>query len=286
MLMETPRVLFPRCYVLGSRYFPIFWLGTEPPIMVEGGVSGVIPRVLEQMKAFSLSPPHQVILLHEHPDHVSGLPLLKAQWPYVEALASPEASRFLSQEKAIEKTMQSYKETDRFFTKVLMEQGEGEEARWDDFPPPEPVRAESLPPGIHIIPTPGHSPGSMALFWEKEGALFASDSVGYFSSKGPHFPLFFQDFQLYINAIERLRELQPKFLVLGHLQYFTEEEADKAFQRALDDAFRLREKAKKLGEDGLKEVFSDIYRDELAIFYPKDVIWRCAKLLVKRSLES
>ena len=281
MLMESPQVLSSLCYVLGSRYFPIFWLRTEPPIMVEGGVSGVIPRVLKQMKDLSLAPPQQVILLHEHSDHVTGLPLLKAQWPHIEAVASPEACQFLSQEKAI----QSYKETDSFFTKVLIEQGEGEQAGWYDFPPPVLVKHESLPPGIHIIPTPGHSPGSIALFWEKEGALFASDSVGYFSSKGPHFPLFFQDFQLYVSAIEKLRELKPRILVLGHLHYFTEEETDKAFQRALKEAFKLRERVKKLGESGLKEVFSDMYQEELAIFYPKDTIWRCAKLLMKRSLE-
>jgi len=282
MLMKSPQVFSSRCYVLGSRYFPLFWLGTEPPTIVEGGVSGVIPRVLKQMKVLSLSPPQQVILLHEHPDHVSGLPLLKARWPHVEAVASPEASRLLSQEK----TIQSYKETDRFFTKVLIEQGEGEEAGWDDFLPLVPIKPENLPPGIHIISTPGHSPGSIALFWEKEGALFTSDSVGYFSSEGFHFPLFFQDFQLYINSIEKLRGLQPKFLALGHLHYFTGEETDKAFRRALGEAFRLREKIKKLGESGLKEVFTDMYQEELATFYPKDTIWRCARLLVKRSLES
>ncbi len=282
MLIKSPQPFSSRCYVLGSRYFPLFWLDTEPPILVEGGVSGVIPLVLKQMKFLSLSPPQQVILLHEHPDHVSGLPLLKAQWPHLEAVASPKASRLLSKEK----TIQSYKETDRFFTKVLIEQGEGEEAGWNDFLPPMPMKPESLPPGIHIISTPGHSPGSIALFWEKEGILFTSDALGYYSSKNKHFPLFFQSLALYLDSIHSMEDIKPATLVLGHLHYFEKEQVPQVFQRSREEALRLAEKIKTQGKDAETMTFKAIFQDELTILYPEKITKSLARLLVKRSLES
>jgi glyoxylase-like metal-dependent hydrolase (beta-lactamase superfamily II) len=282
MLMETPQELSARCYVLGSRYFPLFWLGTQPPTLVEGGVSAVIPRVLKQMKNLSLNPPQQVILLHEHPDHVSGLPILKTRWPHMEAVATPEASRLLSQEK----TVQSYKEIDRFFTKVLIEQGEGEEAGWSDFLPLVPVKPENLPSGIHIIPAQGHSPGSRALFWEKEGILFVSDALGYYSSQDKHFPSFFQSLALYLDSIRRMEDIKPAILVLGHLQYFKKEQVSQVFRRSREEALMLAENVNTQGENAETMTFKAIYQDELAIFFPEEIIRRLTRLLVKRSLES
>jgi len=282
MLMETPQALSARCYVLGSRYFPLFWLGTEPPTLVEGGVSAVVPRVLKQMRGLSLNPPQQVILLHEHPDHVLGLPLLKARWPHIEAVATPEASRLLSQEK----TIQSHKETDRFFTKVLIEQGEGEKAGWSDFLPPAPIKPENLPPGIHIIPAQGHSPGSCALFWEKEGILFASDALGYYSSKGKHFPLFFQSLALYLDSIRRMEDIKPAILVLGHLHYFKKEQVPQVFRRSREEALMLAENIKTQKENAETMTFKAICQDELTTLYPEEITRRLARLLVKKSLEN
>ena len=61
MLIETPLYLTPQCVALGSKYFPIFWLATDPPILVEGGVSAVIPPTLKQMKELNLIYPLSLI---------------------------------------------------------------------------------------------------------------------------------------------------------------------------------------------------------------------------------
>ncbi len=281
MLIKTPLHLTPRCVALGSKYFPLFWLATDPPILVEGGVSAVAPTALKQMKELGLAPPQALILLHEHNDHVLGVPPLKRALPTLDVWGTTETVQLLSKEKVIE----SYRQTDRFFTKVLKEHGEGKEIPWQNFPSILSLDQDSLPPGIQILPTPGHSPGSCTLFWEGEGILFVSDSMGYYSSQGKHFPLFFQSLELYLESIEKLRALSPTILILGHLRYFGGEEVSRIFQKSRDEALKLVEKVKRSTEKAEEMVFQAIHQDELVTFYQKEVIQECARLLVRRALE-
>ncbi len=282
MLLETPMSIHPRCMALGSRYFPLFWLDSSPPILVEGGVSAVVPRALKQMKRLGLAPPTSLVLLHEHNDHVLGAPALKKHLG-VEALASAGAREILKKEKV----MHLYREADRFFTKVLVERGEGEESPWEEFPPLSSLEDGNLPRSIKVFPTPGHSPGSWALFWEEEGILFASDSLGYYSSTGKHFPLFFQNLNLYLESMETMAHTKPRILVLGHLQFFSgKEKITRVFQRSRDEALKLAERVRKAGEEAREMVFKAIRQDELITFYTRKTIQECARLLVKRSLEA
>ncbi len=281
MLIETPLYLTPQCVALGSKYFPIFWLATDPPILVEGGVSAVIPPALKQMKELNLIYPNTLVLLHEHNDHVLGVPPLMEKLPTLEAVGTHETAQLLSKEKVIE----GYRQADQFFTRVLKEHGEGEETNWKDFPSVSTLEECPLPTGIHTLSTPGHSPGSCALFWEKEGILFVSDSMGYYSSQGKHFPLFFQNLELYLESIEKVAELSPSILVLGHLQCFKGEEVTMAFHRSREEALKLADRVKKAGEKAEEMVFHAIHQDELITFYLRDVIRECARLLVKRALD-
>jgi len=281
MLLETPKRISPRCIALGSPYFPIFWLATDPPVLVEGGVSAVVPRVLKNMRELDLNSPSLLILLHEHNDHVLGAPGLSKALKIRTAATTP-TKEILAKEKVIA----LYREVDKFFTTVLESRGEGEEYPWEEFPTLVPLEKEKLPPGLKVILTPGHSPGSCALFWEEEGTLFVSDSMGYYSSTGKHFPLFFQNLELYLKSMETMAHTEPKTLALGHLQFFTGEEVKRVFKRSREEALRLAEAVKKAGEEAIKMVFKAIRQDELITFYTEETIRECARLLVKRSLEA
>ena len=281
MIIDTPAQINPRCLALGSKYFPIFWLATDPPILVEGGVSAVIPRVLREINKLDLALPQILILLHEHSDHVLGAPPLRRALN-LEILASKESSQLLAKEKVIK----GYREADRFFTHVLKSREEGEEGPWETFPPIHPLEETSLPSGLHILSTPGHSPGSMALFWEEEGILMASDSLGYYSSRGKHFPLFFQSLELYLKSIRLMAQTEPGILVLGHLQCFFDEEAEEIFKRSQEEALTLAQKVKRAGDMAQEMVYKAIRQDELVPFYPRETIQECARLLVKRSQEA
>ncbi len=281
MLLETPMRISPKCVALGSRYFPVFWLDTSPPLLVEGGVSAVVPKVLEHLEKMDMTTPSLLILLHEHNDHVLGAPGLSEALNLKVAATHP-AAEILKKEKVI--TL--YREADMFFTRVLEARGEGKRCPWETFPTLSPLEGEPLPPGIRILPTPGHSPGSCALFWEDQGILFVSDSMGYYSSTGKHFPLFFQNLELYLKSLEAMAQTEPSTLVLGHLQFFTGSEVKRVFQRSREEALRLAETVKKAGEDAQEVVFRAIRQDELVTFYPEETIWECARLLVKRSLEA
>ena len=278
--MEPMEQLVPGCFVLGSRYFPLFWLDTDPPVLVEGGVSAVIPRVREQMASLYLEPPASVVLLHEHSDHVMGIPPLKESWPSLEVFAAPEAVSLLSKPKVID----AYRKTDTFFTSTLVMEGEGQAAQEAPFPPVTLLDEDSLPDEVTFIPTPGHSPGSCVLFWEERGLLFVSDAVGYNSSRGIHCPLFFHSLELYLDSIALIEAMEPSVMVLGHLQYYRDEVSE-VLRTSREEALRLQELVKTKGKEIEPRIFQNIYQEELARFYPRDLIRECARLLVARSLE-
>ncbi len=89
---------------------------------------------------------------------------------------------------------------------------------------------------LQIIPTPGHSPGSICLYWEEKKALFSGDTVFYMGVGRTDFQG--GDIVALADSVERLSRLNVEYLIPGHGQIIKgEKEISRNFKVILEQYF-------------------------------------------------
>jgi glyoxylase-like metal-dependent hydrolase (beta-lactamase superfamily II) len=68
---------------------------------------------------------------------------------------------------------------------------------------------------LHVVHTPGHTPGSASFYWESERLLFSGDAVGGRGSRTNGFPLYFSAPD-YASSLRRLLDLDISTLAQAH----------------------------------------------------------------------
>jgi glyoxylase-like metal-dependent hydrolase (beta-lactamase superfamily II) len=68
---------------------------------------------------------------------------------------------------------------------------------------------------LQVVHLPGHTPGSVGYYWEKEGLLMGGDSLPGLGTRGGFLPII-QDLAAYIQSVERAKSMSLRTLVLGH----------------------------------------------------------------------
>jgi glyoxylase-like metal-dependent hydrolase (beta-lactamase superfamily II) len=68
---------------------------------------------------------------------------------------------------------------------------------------------------LQAIHLPGHTLGSTGFFWEKEGILFAGDSLVGLHVEGGKLPVIF-DLAAYMKSLQRLKQIPVRFLLASH----------------------------------------------------------------------
>jgi hydroxyacylglutathione hydrolase len=68
---------------------------------------------------------------------------------------------------------------------------------------------------LHVLHTPGHTPGSASFYWESESVLFSGDAVGGRGSRVGGFPLYFAAAD-YARSLRRLLDLDASTLAQAH----------------------------------------------------------------------
>jgi len=101
---------------------------------------------------------------------------------------------------------------------------EAARAEWKKQAEPSPVNRQlqagevlNLGRGVelHVVPTPGHTLGSICFYWEREGILFSGDSVVGGSSKPGGLPLIFHP-EIYEDSLDLVEKLDINVLCLSH----------------------------------------------------------------------
>jgi len=142
----------------GANNCNSFLIHGSKKILVDPGHASLFGHVRDNLEGLSLGPGDMdlVIATHGHPDHIEGLPLFK------EAPAST-ALHFLE--------LDFIKERAPHY---------GESIRVGDFEPDLLLQDGDLVVGddhFQVLHTPGHSPGSVCLYWPARKALFTGDVV-------------------------------------------------------------------------------------------------------------
>jgi len=172
-----------------------FFIDGEKRILVDPGHFHLFSHVRDQLSALSLTPEDMdiVIITHGHPDHM-------------------EAVRIFADATS----MIAIHETEMQFIKRVAPHY-GEALGITDFEPHILLREGDLKIGnldFQVIHTPGHSPGSICLYWPERKALFAGDVV--FNQGIGRTDLPGGDGDKLKESIKRISRLEVECLLTGH----------------------------------------------------------------------
>lgn len=283
--------------VLGNDHFRLYLAGLDDKVLIEGGVSGILPVVRRQAAVMAPDASHvgRIVVMHAHFDHVCGIPGLLEIFTKARTWGSAGAAEVMSRPKI----------TAGFFSQdTEMSRTLGVDAGA--------VRSGGEPPKIDIqniindgaewalgkgfslrfTSTPGHSPCSLTAYCPEEEILFSSDSAGFPVEKNMVFPIFFDGYRDYVQSIKRMMKIPVSVLAGAHEEIITgRRQVREYLQMALDWAektreFVVREKRSGTGREELSQKIYDwFYRGRLKI-YTRQNIMLCSGLIVKRSLEA
>ncbi|UCB48847.1 MAG: MBL fold metallo-hydrolase [Deltaproteobacteria bacterium] len=244
MRIRKPGKIRDHLWYLGCEESGVYLLeGQNESMIISGGISYILPHVLQQIRAFGIKEDRirKFLILHAHFDHVGILPLLKRRHPELQIYGSSRAWEILSMPKAI-------KTINAFSAMVTERMGRVEECSGLDLEWREDVDGASVSEGdligiddieVQIFETPGHSSCSISAYVPKIKALFPSDGGGI-----PYRDTIItpgnSNFTLFQQSLEKLKDLDVEYLCADHYGYIAGEEAGGFIQQTIQMAKQNR----------------------------------------------
>jgi len=169
----------------------------EMPILIDPGHQHLVKNLITQMEKDGnrLEEIRLIIATHVHPDHFEATQTF-ARAGVLTALHLEEEKFMLDMGK-------------EFYAALGMEMPE---IKVDFY-----LKEGELKVGqktFQVLHTPGHSPGSISLYWPEKKALFTGDAVFYMGVGRTDFPG--GDGNLLRDSIERLARVDAELLLSGH----------------------------------------------------------------------
>lgn len=278
-------------WYLGRKESGVYLLeGRNESVMINGGITFILPDILRQMKEFGIDPGKigKIVILHSHFDHVGVVPYFKRTWPHIEVCASRRSWEILKMPKAVE--------TANAFSRLVAREMKAEEALgkydldWRDDISGTPLaggdRIDLGNRSLTILDTPGHSSCSISAYEPEMKALFPSDAVGIPYDRTA-FPSGNSDFTQYQKSLEILKPLPVAYLCADHYGYVTGEEAGGFVDLTIEEARKLRSemeavyREKKDLDASARAVTAKFYERSPDYFLSADILEGVFKQMVK-----
>jgi glyoxylase-like metal-dependent hydrolase (beta-lactamase superfamily II) len=178
----------------------------EVTALIDPGHSHHVPNLLQQMESDGISPDeiNIVLLTHCHPDHFEGLEAFLDK-PVKIAMNQEEEKYLLERGKALFEMMGQ--SLPKFRVDFYLKEGE--------------LRLGDKTFNIYV--TPGHSPGSLSIYWPDRKVLLTGDLIFSGSIGRTDFPG--GNSKLIKKSIERMSQLDIDLLLPGHMDVVTGRES-------------------------------------------------------------
>lgn len=196
--------------------------------VIDTGMAGTAKTIMAAAEQLG-QPIKRVLLTHAHSDHINGLDPLKKALPHIEVIVSEQSARFMEGD-------------------MSLEPGQADAGLKGDFPTVETRATRTVTDGdmigsLKVIATPGHTPGHIAFFDQRDGSLIAGDAfqtLGGIAVAGvvrwlfplPGFATWHKPTAA--QSAEKLLALNPKRLAVGHGRVLENPAA--AMQKAITEA--------------------------------------------------
>jgi glyoxylase-like metal-dependent hydrolase (beta-lactamase superfamily II) len=244
MRIRTPGRVGDRIWFLGREESGVYLLeGNEEAMVVSGGMSYIVPEILQQFDEFGIDEEKisKILILHSHFDHVGVIPFFKRRLPRTEVYASARAWEVLQMEKAVA--------TINEFSRNVAKRMEEEEAyfiydlEWRDDVTGKAVReGDQIDLGgltVSVLEIPGHSSCCIAAYVPEQKALFPSDGGGIpfdetIITSGN------SNYTRYQKSLEKLKDLAVEIYCADHYGYITGEEAKTFIPKTIEMAKQNR----------------------------------------------
>jgi glyoxylase-like metal-dependent hydrolase (beta-lactamase superfamily II) len=244
MRIRTAGKICDGLWFLGREESCVYLLeGEREAMILSGGMSYIVPDILEQLRRWGIDEERitKLLILHSHFDHVGIVPFFKRRNPNLEIYASARGWEILGMPKAIATINEFSRDVARRLNKEDVFSRYDLEWR-DDVKGMTVGEGDRLELGgleVHILETPGHSSCSITAYVPRLKALFASDGGG-IPFKETIIPSGNSNFTKYQQSLEKLKDLDVDFVCADHYGYVTGGEARGFIRRGIELAARLR----------------------------------------------
>lgn len=244
MRIRKPGKVREGIWFLGRKESGVYLLeGKDGSMIISGGMSYIVPDLLQQFKEFRIdeSKIEKILILHSHFDHVGIIPFFKRRNPEVVVYGSERTWELLKMEKAI----LTINEFSRNVAKRMGKEGVYSEydLEWRDDISGKAVRdGDRIDLGgleVSILEIPGHSSCCIAAYVPEFKALFPTDGGGIpfdetIVTSGN------SNFTKYQESLERLEPLEVEYYCADHYGYVIGEEARQFIPMTIDMAKKKR----------------------------------------------
>ena len=231
-------------WFLGREETGVYLLeGKKDSMIISGGMSYIVPDLVQQMTDFNIDEGRitKLLILHSHFDHVGIVPFMKRRLSQTEVYASERAWEILTMDKAI----RTINEFSRTITKRMrMEEVYSTyDLEWRDDVTGKVVRdGDQLDLGgltVSILEIPGHSSCTIAAYVPEWKALFPTDGGG-IPFRETIITSGNSNYTKYQAGLEKLKDLEVEYYCADHYGYVTGEEARNFIPKTIEIAKKHR----------------------------------------------
>jgi glyoxylase-like metal-dependent hydrolase (beta-lactamase superfamily II) len=292
MWIMEPGTVTDHIDYLGAADMCVYLLKGREYMLIEGGMSYIVPTLLEQLDGKGIDSRRitKYLILHSHFDHCGAVPPVKRRFPWMQVVASHRTKELYTKEKVIKFIKE--RNWENLQARGMENVGREMELDFDGLSVDIPVGEGDvidLGDGVtaEFIEVPGHSTCSIAAFTQPDKALFASDAGGIPNYENKIYASGNEDFILYQRSLEKMRKYPVEVHCAARYGAYTEEDGRTYMDRSIKAAedYRLRVIELAAGRRDTDDVVNELFEEHLSEAGSSDVPPEIMKALITRMVK-
>ena len=284
----TPQTIHPRIEYLGRQEMCVYLLKGKEYMIIEGGMSYIVPSILQQFQERKIDSSRitRLLLLHSHFDHCGIVPFFKRKIPRLKVVGSRRSQELYRKEKVVN----FIRDRNREMIQLLKMENEAAELNldFDQIAVDEAVEEGDvidLGEGVRVqvLEMPGHSSCSIAAYVPSLKALFPSDAGGIPGEGDEIFASGNEDFILYQKSLEKLRPLEVEILCAARNGAMVGKDARVYIPRSVEAAEKMRLEIihQFQGVENKEEKLTQLAKERYESIKTKDIPWEIYLALMR-----